>query len=137
MYSTINKEKKGMAYLLCLVWYYNSKVLSHLSIVCLCLQVLPLSVVFVGMITFNNLCLKYLGVSFYNVGRSLTTVFNVVSKKKFKSARFAVSITCQTRHHRHALCAESVRQSKCHIAEGFCMHCGPLILAPKCSILSF
>ena len=34
---------------------------------------------FVGMITFNNLCLKHLGVSFYNVGRSLTTVFNVVS----------------------------------------------------------
>ena len=42
-------------------------------------QVLPLSAVFVGMITFNNLCLKHLGVSFYNVGRSLTTVFNVVS----------------------------------------------------------
>lgn len=41
-------------------------------------QVLPLSIVFVGMITFNNLCLKYLGVSFYNVGRSLTTVFNVI-----------------------------------------------------------
>lgn len=30
------------------------------------------------MITFNNLTLKYLGVAFYNVGRSLTTVFNVV-----------------------------------------------------------
>ena len=29
------------------------------------------------MITFNNLCLKYVGVSFYYVGRSLTTVFNV------------------------------------------------------------
>ncbi|EDO42347.1 predicted protein [Nematostella vectensis] len=41
-------------------------------------QVLPLSAVFVGMITFNNLCLKNLGVSFYNVGRSLTTVFNVI-----------------------------------------------------------
>ena len=41
-------------------------------------QILSLSVVFVGMITFNNLCLKYLGVSFYNVGRSLTTVFNVL-----------------------------------------------------------
>ncbi|XP_028649661.1 GDP-fucose transporter 1 [Erpetoichthys calabaricus] len=40
--------------------------------------VLPLSVVFIGMITFNNLCLKYVGVAFYNVGRSLTTVFNVV-----------------------------------------------------------
>lgn len=40
-------------------------------------QVLPLSVVFVGMITFNNLCLKHVGISFYYVGRSLTTVFNV------------------------------------------------------------
>ena len=40
---------------------------------------LPLSVVFVSMITFNNLTLKFLGVAFYNVGRSLTTVFNVVS----------------------------------------------------------
>ncbi|XP_033109614.1 GDP-fucose transporter 1-like [Anneissia japonica] len=41
-------------------------------------EVLPLSFVFVGMIMFNNLCLKYVGVAFYNVGRSLTTVFNVV-----------------------------------------------------------
>ncbi len=36
--------------------------------------------IFVGMITFNNLTLKFLGVAFYNVGRSLTTVFNVVSQ---------------------------------------------------------
>ncbi|XP_061422818.1 GDP-fucose transporter 1 [Lethenteron reissneri] len=42
------------------------------------LQVLPLSLVFTGMITFNNLCLKFVGISFYNVGRSLTTVFNVL-----------------------------------------------------------
>lgn len=41
-------------------------------------SVLPLSVVFISMITFNNLCLKYVGVAFYNVGRSLTTVFNVL-----------------------------------------------------------
>jgi len=41
-------------------------------------QVLPLSIVFVGMITFNNLCLKNVGVSFYYIGRSLTTVFNVL-----------------------------------------------------------
>src|SRR5690606_20532208 len=41
-------------------------------------EVLPLSLVFVAMITFNNLCLKHVGVSFYYVGRSLTTVFNVV-----------------------------------------------------------
>lgn len=41
-------------------------------------DVLPLSLVFVGMISANNLCLKYVGVSFYYVGRSLTTVFNVI-----------------------------------------------------------
>jgi len=41
-------------------------------------EVLPLSLVFVAMISFNNLCLKYVGVPFYYVGRSLTTVFNVV-----------------------------------------------------------
>ncbi|OCT83748.1 GDP-fucose transporter 1 isoform X1 [Xenopus laevis] len=40
--------------------------------------VLPLSVVFIGMIIFNNLCLKYLGVAFYTVGRCLSTVFNVL-----------------------------------------------------------
>ena len=38
----------------------------------------PLSVVFASMITFNNLCLKYVTVAFYNIGRSLTTVFNVL-----------------------------------------------------------
>ncbi|XP_022647139.1 GDP-fucose transporter 1-like isoform X1 [Varroa jacobsoni] len=38
----------------------------------------PVSVFFVMMITFNNLCLKYVGVAFYTVSRSLTTVFNVI-----------------------------------------------------------
>lgn len=33
---------------------------------------------FTMMIATNNLCLKYVGVAFYYVGRSLTTVFNVV-----------------------------------------------------------
>lgn len=54
------------------------------------LGVLPLSLVFVGMITFNNVCLKYVEVSFYNgmstltsfslfsVARSLSIVFNVI-----------------------------------------------------------
>lgn len=30
------------------------------------------------MIATNNLCLKYVDVAFYYIGRSLTTVFNVV-----------------------------------------------------------
>ncbi|KYQ47286.1 putative GDP-fucose transporter [Trachymyrmex zeteki] len=41
-------------------------------------KVLPLSIWFAAMIATNNLCLKYVGVAFYYVGRSLTTVFNVV-----------------------------------------------------------
>ncbi|KAG8287454.1 hypothetical protein J6590_037712 [Homalodisca vitripennis] len=42
------------------------------------MKVIPLSFLFAGMISFNNLCLKYVGVAFYYVGRSLTTVFNVL-----------------------------------------------------------
>ena len=42
------------------------------------MKVLPLSLIFVGMITFNNLCLQYVEVSFYNVARSLSIVFNVI-----------------------------------------------------------
>mmetsp|Transcript_6538 Transcript_6538/g.8494 ORF Transcript_6538/g.8494 Transcript_6538/m.8494 type:complete len:376 (+) Transcript_6538:149-1276(+) len=41
-------------------------------------EVFPLTLIFVGMITFNNLCLKWVEVSFYNVARSLTIVFNVI-----------------------------------------------------------
>lgn len=41
-------------------------------------KVLPLSMLFTSMIVTNNLCLKYVGVAFYYVGRSLTTVFNVI-----------------------------------------------------------
>lgn len=41
-------------------------------------EVLPLSVMFICMITFNNLCLKYVGVAFYTISRSLSTVFNVL-----------------------------------------------------------
>ena len=40
--------------------------------------VLPLSIIFVGMVGFNNLCLQYVEVSFYNVARCLSLVFNVL-----------------------------------------------------------
>ncbi|XP_067004063.2 GDP-fucose transporter 1 [Anabrus simplex] len=40
-------------------------------------KVIPVSILFTGMIAFNNLCLKYVDVGFYYIGRSLTTVFNV------------------------------------------------------------
>lgn len=41
-------------------------------------KVIPLSILFTSMIATNNLCLKYVAVAFYYVGRSLTTVFNVI-----------------------------------------------------------
>ncbi|OAD59205.1 putative GDP-fucose transporter [Eufriesea mexicana] len=41
-------------------------------------KILPLSLLFTGMIVTNNLCLKYVDVTFYYIGRSLTTVFNVI-----------------------------------------------------------
>ncbi|CAG9090533.1 unnamed protein product [Plutella xylostella] len=41
------------------------------------LKIAPVSILFTVMIASNNLCLKYVGVSFYYIGRSLTTVFNV------------------------------------------------------------
>jgi len=41
-------------------------------------NVFPLSILFTCMIGFNLLCLKYVDVSFYYIGRSLTTVFNVI-----------------------------------------------------------
>jgi len=59
-------------------------------------QILPLSFAFVGMIAFNNLCLKHVGVSFYNVGRSLTTVCNVVLSYLFlgQSTSLKALLTC-------------------------------------------
>jgi len=41
-------------------------------------KVLPLACVFVGMISFNNLCLMYVEVTFYQVARSLTICFTIV-----------------------------------------------------------
>lgn len=41
-------------------------------------EALPLSVVFVSMITFNNLCLREVGVAFYTVSRSLVTIFSLI-----------------------------------------------------------
>ncbi|KAI3381678.1 hypothetical protein SNEBB_004574 [Seison nebaliae] len=39
---------------------------------------LPLAFVFMGMISFNNFCLKFVHVSFYTVARSLTLIFNII-----------------------------------------------------------
>lgn len=41
-------------------------------------NVIPLSILFTMMISSNNLCLKFVSVAFYYVGRSLTTIFNVI-----------------------------------------------------------
>lgn len=55
-------------------------------------RIFPLSLVFVGMITFNNLCLRWVEVSFYNVARSLTIVFNVF----FSRCLLGIPTSCKT-----------------------------------------
>lgn len=55
-------------------------------------QIFPLSLIFVGMITFNNLCLRHVEVSFYNVARSLTIVFNVGFSRVF----LGIPTSCKT-----------------------------------------
>ncbi|XP_074655423.1 GDP-fucose transporter 1-like isoform X2 [Tubulanus polymorphus] len=41
-------------------------------------NVIILSCLFVGMLTFNNLCLKHVGVAFFQVARSMTLIFTVI-----------------------------------------------------------
>lgn len=64
-------------------WFDIPFILDFIMDLCLFPQVLPLSLIFVGMLAFNSITLKYLGIAFYNVGRSLTTVYSVVSKQLF------------------------------------------------------
>nr|CAI5842687.1 unnamed protein product [Callosobruchus analis] len=40
--------------------------------------IIPLSFLFTAMIATNNLCLQYTSVAYYYIGRSLTTIFNVI-----------------------------------------------------------
>ena len=44
-------------------------------------KVRPLSLIFVGMLTFNNLCLRLVHVSYYTMSRSLTILFNILLSK--------------------------------------------------------
>lgn len=58
-------------------------------------NVIPLSILFTMMISSNNLCLRFVSVAFYYVGRSLTTIFNVILSYIFLKERQSVnSIIC-------------------------------------------
>lgn len=58
-------------------------------------NVIPLAILFAMMIGLNNLCLKNVAVAFYYIGRSLTTIFNVVLAYAFLKERQSVqSILC-------------------------------------------
>ncbi|KAG5671737.1 hypothetical protein PVAND_001917 [Polypedilum vanderplanki] len=58
-------------------------------------NVIPLSILFTTMIATNNLCLRYVSVAFYYVGRSLTTIFNVLLSYIFlRERQSAKSIIC-------------------------------------------
>ena len=55
-------------------------------------SVAPLSLMFLGMISFNNLCLKFVSVPFYNVARSLTIVTNVIFTYLLLGERTSVKV---------------------------------------------
>ena len=59
------------------------------------MKVLPLSLIFVAMITFNNLCLQFVEVSFYNVARSLSIIFTVIFSFLFMQQKTSLK-TCFT-----------------------------------------
>jgi len=46
-------------------------------------KVLPLTIVYLCMVVFNNLCLRYVQVSFYQVARSLTVLWTALFQRLF------------------------------------------------------
>ena len=40
-------------------------------------KIMPLTAIYVGMLTMNNLCLQYVEITFYQVARSLSIPFNI------------------------------------------------------------
>jgi GDP-fucose transporter C1 len=42
------------------------------------MEILPLSLIYIGMLAMNNLCLQYVEVTFYQVARSLSILFNII-----------------------------------------------------------
>lgn len=61
-----------------------------------CMQVLPLSIAFVAMMTFNNLCLAAVGIAFYTIARSQVTLFSLFFMWLIlgKKTSFAACICC-------------------------------------------
>uniref|UniRef100_A0A1D1XC87 GDP-fucose transporter 1 n=1 Tax=Anthurium amnicola TaxID=1678845 RepID=A0A1D1XC87_9ARAE len=57
-------------------------------------KVMPLSFIYVLMLAFNNLCLQYVEVTFYQVARSLTIVFNIIFTYTLLGAKTSVSALC-------------------------------------------
>ncbi len=47
-------------------------------------HVIPLTITFVGMLTFNNLCLKYVGVAFFQVRMRARSLARITARKKFQ-----------------------------------------------------
>ena len=60
-------------------------------------KIAPVTITFCSMIVFNNLCLKYVHVSFYQIARSLTIIFAIlltyfVMKQQTKQLEIAAAV---------------------------------------------
>ena len=57
-------------------------------------QVLPMTTVFILMVTTNNLCLQYVQLSFYQVARSLSILFSLILSRVLFSERTSWKAAC-------------------------------------------
>lgn len=55
-------------------------------------EVIPLTILYVGMLTGTNYCLRHVDISFYQILRSLVIPFNIVTSKSSKFSK--VGFTC-------------------------------------------
>lgn len=59
-----------------------------------CKKVAPLSIAFVSMVTFNNLCLAEVGVAFYTIARSQVTLFALLFTYLILGQKTSVKACC-------------------------------------------
>jgi len=57
-------------------------------------KIFPLTIVFLGMVVCNNLCIKYVEVSFYYVARALTIIFSILFTHHILQKRTSNKAVC-------------------------------------------
>ncbi|CAH1766353.1 2189_t:CDS:2, partial [Entrophospora sp. SA101] len=92
-----------IALVVLVIWGSLGKRIKALSIIPphefdlgIAVKVMPLTFMYVMMLAFNNLCLQYVEVTFYQVARSLSIIFNIIFTYTLlgQKTSFAALISC-------------------------------------------